>query len=262
MTEQLIHDISFDTFTNELKKNRLKRSNEIINIEFNLFLNNESFYFCIDENDRIKTNSLFLSDYFDNKNRQISDLTEAAQGVFLIELSKGNVDFAHTVLILDLNNNNVVLFVSQYQPSKKTSPRFEQNYHIGRIIGNHSNTLLPTETRDLIGLHILNEYSDTTAVEHIYINSQWYAYHIYGGVRHGDCDCDQASYLKIRDNVYLLGFRERAVDVAIILILDMESMRNTGFAIGYTDQQWFSIPIGAYMKKINKRLDEHNLYAL
>ncbi|MDQ5990666.1 MoaF C-terminal domain-containing protein [Providencia stuartii] len=108
----------------------------------------------------------------------------------------------------------------------------------------------------------MNEYSESTAVEHIYINSQWYAYHIYGGVRHGECDCDQATYLKIKDDVYLLGFRELAVDVAIILLLDLKSMRNTGFAVGYTDEQWFSIPIGAYMKRINKRLEEHNFHAL
>lgn len=262
MTEQIISDTSFDMFTNELKKNRIKRSYDIINIEFNLYLNNESFYFRIDEHDHIITNSVFLSSYFDKKKRKISDMTEVADKVFLIELSKGSIDFAHSILVLDLNNSHVVLFSSQYQPSKKTTPRFEQHYHVGKIIGDNDNTLLPTETRDLIGLHILNEYSESTAVEHIYINSQWYAYHIYGGVRHGECDCDQATYLKIKDDVYLLGFRELAVDVAIILLLDLKSMRNTGFAVGYTDEQWFSIPIGAYMKRINKRLEEHNFHAL
>ncbi|WER22717.1 MoaF C-terminal domain-containing protein [Providencia stuartii] len=262
MADQIVSDTSFDAFAKELKINRIKRSYKIINVEFNLCLNNENFYFRIDERDRIITNSVFLSDYIDSKNQKISDLTEVAENVFLIELSKGNIDFAHSILVLDLNNSNVILLSSQYQPSKKITPRFEQNYHLGKIIGDNLYTAAPTETRDLLGLHILNEYSDSTAVEHIYINSQWYAYHIYGGVRHGECDCDQATYLKIKDDVYLLGFRELAVDVAIILVLDFKLMRNTGFAIGYTDEQWFSIPIGAHMKKINKRLDDYNHHAL
>ncbi|MEX9542435.1 hypothetical protein AB7Y51_28330, partial [Escherichia coli] len=97
---------------------------KIINVEFNLYLNNENFYFRIDERDRIMTNSVFLSDYIDSKNQKISDLTEVAENVFLIELTKGNIDFAHSILVLDLNNSNVILLSSQYQPSKKITPRF------------------------------------------------------------------------------------------------------------------------------------------
>ena len=93
--------------------------------------------------------------------------------------------------------------------------------------------LTPTPTRDLIGLRGIYTYSPTQCFEHIYLNSQRYAWQCIIGPLHGQGDVDLATVYKFNHNQYIFAFREFGLPVSTVFFYNWDQMRSTGkfFAI-------------------------------
>ena len=110
----------------------------------------------------------------------------------------------------------------------------------------------PAPTRDLIGLRGLYTYSPEQCFEHIYLNSQRYAWQCIRGPLRGEGDVDLATVYKFDDNQYIFAFREFGLPVSTVFFYNWDQMRTTGkfFAIA-DDGTIANTPAGAFITKLS-----------
>jgi hypothetical protein len=110
----------------------------------------------------------------------------------------------------------------------------------------------PAPTRDLIGLRGLYDYGPEQCFEHIYLNSERYAWQCIIGPLHGQADVDHSTVYKFDDNQYIFAFREFGLPVSTVFFYNWDQMRSTGkfFAIG-DDGVIANTPAGAFIKKLS-----------
>jgi hypothetical protein len=110
----------------------------------------------------------------------------------------------------------------------------------------------PAPTRDLIGLRGLYTYSPGQCFEHIYLNSERYAWQCIIGPLRGESDVDFATVYKFDDNQYIFTFREFGLPVSTVFFYNWDQMRTTGkfFAIG-EDGAIANTPAGALIMKLS-----------
>jgi hypothetical protein len=110
----------------------------------------------------------------------------------------------------------------------------------------------PAPTRDLIGLRGLYVYGPEQCFEHIYLNSERYAWQCIVGPLRGQADVDFATIYKFDDNQYIFAFREFGLPVSTVFFYNWDQMRSTGkfFAIG-EGGAIANTPAGALIKKLS-----------
>jgi len=110
----------------------------------------------------------------------------------------------------------------------------------------------PARTRDLIGLRGLYDYGPEHVFEHIYLNSERYAWQCIIGPLRGQGDVDFATAYKFDDNQYVFGFREFGLPVSTVFFYNWDQMRSTGkfFAVG-EDGNIANTPAGALIRKLS-----------
>jgi hypothetical protein len=110
----------------------------------------------------------------------------------------------------------------------------------------------PAPTRDLIGLRGLYFYGPEQCFEHIYLNSERYAWQCIIGPLRGQADVDFSAIYKFDDNQYIFAFREFGLPVSTVFFYNWDQMRSTGkfFAIG-DDGAIANTPAGAFIKKLS-----------
>ena len=133
-------------------------------------------------------------------------------------------------------------------------PRAVHNFSAG-VLGNPAippTGRKPAPTRDLIGLRGLYTYSPGQCFEHIYLNSQRYAWQCIIGPLRGEADVNFASVYKFDDNQYIFAFREFGLPVSTVFFYNWDQMRTTGkfFAIG-EDGAIANTPAGALIMKLS-----------
>jgi len=240
-----------DSFTNELGQNRLSESARLRGRTLNLHFQNTPAEVSFDNQRGARWKGLPLDAQLAQGQGAVN-VVEAAPELYFVELSLPAEHLQSAILIVDERLGHVELVQTRVVPGRKQDghpTNIVQAMHPGHLDGVKIDSPPAQITADLIGKRALSIYSPNLAVEHIYINSQWYAYHIIGGDRHGDCDCDEATFYKLRDEVYLVLFREKAVDVGIIFVFDTKLWHSTGMAVGMVNKsgRFNSAPIGARM---------------
>jgi len=164
------------------------------------------------------------------------DVVEAAPGVLLATVMLPPSARETMAIILDTAHRHVLFVASRLADDRpfERRTRMSQRFTNG-VLGDGSAAPVgpaPAPTRDLIGTRAIYRYSEDTIYEHIYLNSRWYSYQCLRGARRGDCGTDETSYLKIRDDVYVVTWREILIDLAAVFVYDMKARRSTGCAWG------------------------------
>jgi hypothetical protein len=184
-----------------------------------------------------------------------TDVVEAAPGVFFIDLLLPGTAMETANVIADTNTRHALVVTSQLNPPAERRTRLTQRF-TPAVIGDSKLAPIgpaPAPTRDLIDHRALYHYSPDTSYEHIYINSQWYAYQCIKGARRGDCGCDHVSYYKIADGVYVVTWREILIDIAAVFVYDMKAKRTTGKAWGVIGNppELRNVPAGAFIEALS-----------
>ncbi|MET4070807.1 NAD(P)-dependent dehydrogenase (short-subunit alcohol dehydrogenase family) [Bradyrhizobium sp. S3.2.6] len=165
------------------------------------------------------------------------DVVEAAPDVLLIVAMLPAQGRETMAIVLDLSTHHVLFVASQLADGRRPferKTRVTQRFTKGQIRSSRPSlqSSAPEPTRDLIGTRAIYRYSEDTVYEHLYLNTHWYSYQCLKGVRRGDCGTDEASYWKIRDDIYVVTWREILIDLAATFVYDMKARRSTGCAWG------------------------------
>ena len=113
---------------------------------------------------------------------------------------------------------------------------------------------LPDFTDALLGMRNRYTYSPSERYEHIYLNSQFYAWHCLEGVEQGLADVDRCHYVAVADDLYLFVWREKIVPTLGVILIDLQQMRTDGKIMGYQESDFSTVsnfPVGARAEIIN-----------
>jgi hypothetical protein len=182
-----------------------------------------------------------------------SDVVEAAPGVFFIDLLLPGQTEETVAVIADTRSGQALVVATRMgERERPGATRFRQRFTAATIEGGPTTGTVPMPTTDLTGRRALYRYSADTVYEHVYLNTRWYAYQCLKGMRRGDAGCDEASYYKLADDLYVVAWRELLIDIAAVFAYDMRAMRTTGKAWGIagasTDIR--NIPAGAFIEPL------------
>ncbi|MPY56553.1 MoaF C-terminal domain-containing protein [Streptomyces spongiae] len=161
------------------------------------------------------------------------DAVEVADGTFFVDIWRRSHDEREAwTLIADRTSGRALSVLTTVGEHERPGrPRVGQTITAGVLLGpggEPAATAPPTETRDLLGKRLFNEYSPEIVFEHVYLNSRLCAWQCLRGEQPGHGDCDDASYWRLSEGRYVFTFRERLIPCASVLFLDLTALRSTG----------------------------------
>ena len=88
---------------------------------------------------------------------------------------------------------------------------------------------------DLIGSRVMYVYSAHHAYEHVYLNEHFYTWQCLRGPERGLADTDPATVHRVRDGIYVIGWREKVVPCAAVVAINLNERRSHGMLFGLDD---------------------------
>ena len=87
-------------------------------------------------------------------------------------------------------------------------------------------------TAELVGKCLRYRYSDTHLYDHIYHSERYYSWFCHNGPDRGLGDFEECDYFKLRDELYLICWREKLLPCLAVMVEDHQAMRSMGRIIG------------------------------
>lgn len=183
------------------------------------------------------------------------EVVEVAPDTYFIDLTFNHLPRESQTFIVNMQSRQVLsIRTVMCEGDVGNQPRATHEFHPG-VLGDPTippQGQKPAPTRDLIGLRGLYDYGPDQVVEHIYLNSERYAWHGIIGPLRGQGDVDMSTIYKFADNQYIFAFREFGLPVSTVFFYNWDQMRSTGkfFAIG-EDGIIANTPAGALIMKLS-----------
>ena len=191
----------------------------------------------------------------DQRGADWCEVVEVAPQTYFVDLLFAHIPRESQTFIINIHTRQVLAIRTRMRDGDVgTEPRAIHSFSAG-VLGNPAHPpegCKPAPTRDLIGLRGLYDYGPNQCIEHIYLNSERYAWHGIIGPLRGQGDVDMASYYKFDHNQYVFTFREFGLPVSTVFFYNWDQMRSTGkfFAIG-DDGAIANTPAGALITKLS-----------
>jgi hypothetical protein len=167
------------------------------------------------------------------------DVVEVAHEVFFVDIWLRSADEreAETVVFCGATGRGLRITCSVPDDAAPGQPRVAQHIAAVDVLvdGAPPSGAPVAPTRDLIGRRAISDYGHGHAFEQIYLNSTRMAWQCLLGEALGSADCDEASYWRLGDDLYVLTFRERAIPCASVVVLDFARQRSTGKFLNIED---------------------------
>ena len=159
---------------------------------------------------------------------------ESAPGIFFLKHGYNNNERLTTCLILDLNKNQVAVIDGEV-PAEGDKDFRVRNNHVGGCIGKPTepgDLAGPPFPTDLVGKHLVAQYSERYAWELIYINETKVTWHgLKGNPGIGDTEDYIAS--AFQPGVYAISWSEEAETLAAVFLYNFTEGTITGHMWGY-----------------------------
>ena len=183
------------------------------------------------------------------------EVVEVAPQTFFVDMTYAHQPRQSQTFIVNLQTRRVLAIGTLLREGEVgKEPRAVHQFSDG-VLGDPSlppTGYKPAPTRDLIGLRGLYDYGPEHVFEHIYLNSERYAWQCIIGPLRGQADVDFSTIYKFDDNQYVFAFREFGLPVSTVFFYNWDQMRATGkfFAVG-EDGAIANTPAGALIKKLS-----------
>lgn len=192
----------------------------------------------------------------DEHGRDWCEVVEVAPQTYFIDMTFVHQPRQSQTFIVNMQTRQVLAVrTTMREGDVGNEPRAVHDFSPG-VLGDASTSPVghkPAPTRDLIGMRGLYDYGPEHCFEHIYLNSERYAWQCIVGPLRGQADVDRSSIYKFDDNQYIFTFREFGLPVSTVFFYNWDQMRLTGkfFAIG-EDGAIANTPAGAHIMTLSK----------
>lgn len=164
------------------------------------------------------------------------EVVRGAPDTFFVDQTFAGTPRTSEVTVADRSTLRTLTVVSTIaERAEPGVPRVSQTFHAGVLDlgdGRAPTGVPPAPTRDLIGWRALYRYSPRHLYEHVYLNSERYAWQCLVGEQRGHGDVDLASAWKLGPDRYVFTFREFRIPVATTWLYDLAALRTTGKFFG------------------------------
>jgi len=240
----------YEDYASELAANRLPQSAALVNQTMKITLDSGTSF----DLDFAERNKVLWQSGNDHGTDWCEVLEVAPQTYFIDMTFTHQTRQSQTFIVNSKTRQVLAVRTIMREGDVGKEPRAVHHFSPG-VLGNPAippTGRKPAPTRDLIGLRGLYTYSPGQCFEHIYLNSQRYAWQCIIGPLRGEGDVDFATVYKFDDNQYIFAFREFGLPVSTVFFYNWDEMRTTGkfFAIG-EDGAIANTPAGALIKKLS-----------
>jgi hypothetical protein len=183
------------------------------------------------------------------------EAVEVAPGTYFLDMTFAHQPRQSQTFVVNVQTRQVLAIRTTLREGDVgKEPRAAHEFVCG-VLGDASippTGFKPRRTRDLIGLRGLYDYGPEHVFEHIYLNSERYAWQCIIGPLRGQADVDLAATYKFDDQQYVFAFREFGLPVSTVFFYNWDQMRSTGkfFAIG-EDGAIANTLAGALIRKLS-----------
>jgi hypothetical protein len=243
-------DYKYEDYSSKMAVNRLPPTAALVNQAIKITLDSgTSFEFeFVDRNKVVWQNG-------DARGTDWCEVVEVAPQVYFIDMTFAHQPRQSQTFIVNTQTRQVLAICTiMREGDVGKEPRAVHQFSPG-VIGDPAippTGRKPAPTRDLIGLRGLYDYGPEHCFEHIYLNSERYAWQCIIGPLRGQADVDFSTAYKFDDNQYIFTFREFGLPVSTVFFYNWDQMRSTGkfFAVG-DDGVIANTPAGAFIKKLS-----------
>jgi hypothetical protein len=243
-------DYKYEDYASEMATHRLPQTAALVDQTMRITLDS-GVYFDLDFIDRNRVT--WQSD--SERGTDWCEVVEVAPQTYFIDLTFAGLPRKSQTFIVNLQTRQALsVRTIMREGDVGNEPRALHEFSPG-VLGDSTVPPAgrkPAPTRDLIGLRGLYVYSPGQCFEHIYLNSERYAWQCIVGPLRGEGDVDLATIYKFDDNQYIFAFREFGLPVSTVFFYNWDQMRSTGkfFALG-EDGVVANTPAGALIKKLS-----------
>ncbi len=174
------------------------------------------------------------------------DAVELRDGVFSVdmmhaELRGGGRTRVATSLALNTQTGSALLVKNAITLGEQSDLR--QDVYPCTIAG--SGAAPPALSSELVGRRAYAAYSDSTAMEHVYINARRFGAQVLGKADEAGSDlCDSTTW-KLGEELFVLTWVEEWDPTGAVLLMDFLGLRNAGVFMGRDDRGFFRFLCGA-----------------
>jgi len=243
-------DYKYEDYASKMAVNRLSQTAALVRQRLNITLDSGTA-FDLEFADRNKV-------IWHRENERGTDwceVVEVAPQTYFVDMTFAHQPRQSQTFIVNLQTRQVLAIHTLMREGEVgKEPRALHRFSAG-VLGDPSippTGFKPAPTRDLIGLRGLYDYGPEHVFEHIYLNSERYAWQCIIGPLRGQTDVDFSSIYKFDDNQYIFAFREFGLPVSTVFFYNWDQMRSTGkfFAVG-DDGVIANTPAGAFIMKLS-----------
>jgi hypothetical protein len=243
-------DYKYEDYASKMAVNRLSQTAALVGHRLRITLDSGTT-FDLEFADRNKV-------VWQRENERGTDwceVVEVAPQTYFVDMTFAHQPRESQTFIVNLQTRQVLAIRTLMREGEVgKEPRAVHQFSAG-VIGDPSippTGYKPAPTRDLIGLRGLYNYGPEHVFEHIYLNSERYAWQCIIGPLRGQADVDFATIYKFDDNHYIFAFREFGLPVSTVFFYNWDQMRATGkfFAVG-DDGAIANTPAGAFIIKLS-----------
>jgi hypothetical protein len=243
-------DYKYEDYASKVAVNRLRQTTSLLDQTMKITLDSGRFFELgfVDRN-KVRWQS------GGERGEDWCEAVEVAPHTFFIDMTFAQQPRQSQTFIVNVQTRQVLAVrTTLRQGDVGREPRAVHEFSPG-VLGDPAATPAgrkPAPTRDLIGLRGLYDYGPEQCFEHIYLNSERYAWHCIIGPLRGKADVDLSTVYKFDDNQYVFAFREFGLPVSTVFFYNWDQMRSTGkfFAIG-EDGAVANTPAGAVIRKLS-----------
>jgi hypothetical protein len=243
-------EYSYEDYSSKMAVNRLPTTDALVNQTMKISLDaGPSFDLeFVDRNEVV-----WHSD--GERGRDWCEVVEVAPQTYFIDMTFSHQPHQSQTFIVNTQTRQLLAIrTTMREGDVGNEPRAVHDFSSG-VLGDP--TIPPTghkpaPTRDLIGLRGLYDYGPEHCFEHIYLNSERYAWQCIVGPLRGQADVDHSTIYKFDDSQYIFSFREFGLPVSTVFFYNWDQMRATGkfFAIG-EDGDIANTPAGAIIQYLS-----------
>jgi len=243
-------DYTYEDYASKLAVNRLPQTAALVNQTITITLDS-GIYFELEFADRNKV----IWQSGDEGGMDWCEVVEVAPQTYFIDMTFTHQPWQSQTFIVNVQTRQVLAVRTiMREGDVGKEPRAVHDFTPG-VLGDPAipaSGRKPAPSRDLIGLRGLYDYGPEHCFEHIYLNSERYAWQCIIGPLRGQADVDFSTVYKFDDNQYVIAFSEFGLPVSTVFFYNWDQMRSTGkfFAVG-DDGAMANTPAGAFIRKLS-----------
>jgi hypothetical protein len=243
-------DYKYEDYSSKMAVNRLPQSEALVHRALKITLDSGAIYDLeFSDRNRViwRSGKAHGADW--------GEVLEVAPQTFFVDMTFADQPRESQTFVVNTETRRVLgIHTTLREGDVGNEPRAVHDFSPG-VLGEATAAPLgrkPAPTRDLIGLRGLYDYGPEHCFEHIYLNSERYAWQCIIGPLRGQADVDQSTVYKFDDNQYIFAFREFGLPVSTVFFYNWDQMRATGkfFAMG-EDGIIANTPAGAFIQKLS-----------